>query len=203
MLRKRGKNQAAWGSKSERANTAQSAERAPTTAATQPQTPYEKTLARAFRLLAAKARSVAQLRERLLERAEAEVVEQALARLVELGYLNDEEFARSFANSRLSYKPLGRTRLRQDLQRKQLSKQDVEQALETAYTEHSEEALIDRAIEKRLRLKGAPTSREEAKKLFDYLLRRGFSYDLVIRKVRAAGQSNITDAVDEEEDEQS
>jgi SOS response regulatory protein OraA/RecX len=84
------------------------------------------------------------------------------------------------------------------LQRKQLSKQVVEQALETAYTEHNEEALIDRAIEKRLRLKGAPTTREEAKKLFDYLLRRGFSYDLVIRKVRAAGQSTITDEVDEE-----
>ncbi|MBI1765403.1 MAG: regulatory protein RecX [Acidobacteria bacterium] len=189
MLRNRGKNQGNWGAKGERPTTPQATERPPTS----PQTPYEKTLARAFRLLAAKARSVAQLRERLLEKAESEVVEQALARLVELGYLNDEEFARSFANSRLSYKPLGRTRLRQDLQRKQLAKPVVEQALETAYTEHSEEALIDRAIEKRLRLKGAPTTREEAKKLFDYLLRRGFSYDLVIRKVRAAGQSDITD----------
>jgi regulatory protein len=198
MLRKRGKNQASWGTKGNRPTTDQSTERPPVSAAIQPQTPYEKTLARAFRLLAAKARSVAQLRERLQEKAEPEVVEQALARLVELGYLNDQEFARSFANSRLSYKPLGRTRLRQDLQRKQLSKQVVEQALETAYTEHNEEALIDRAIEKRLRLKGAPTTREEAKKLFDYLLRRGFSYDLVIRKVRAAGQSTITDEVDEE-----
>lgn len=198
MLRKRGKTQTSWSTKAEHPTADQAAERPSASTATQPQTPYEKTLARAFRLLAAKARSVAELRERLLEKAEAEVVEQALARLVELGYLNDQEFARSFANSRLSYKPLGRTRLRQDLQRKQLSKQDVEQALETAYTEHDEEALIDRAIEKRLRLKGAPTSREEGKKLFDYLLRRGFSYDLVIRKVRAAGQSNITDAVDEE-----
>ena len=30
---------------------------------------------------------------------------------------------------------------------------------------------------------------EEAKKLFDYLMRRGFSYDLIVRKVREAGQS--------------
>lgn len=194
MLRKRGKNQGAWGSQAERQPASPATERPPASAAaTQPQTPYEKTLARAFRLLAAKARSVAQLRERLLEKAEPEIVEQALARLVELDYLNDQEFARSFANSRLSYKPLGRTRLRQDLQRKQLSKQVVEQALETAYTEHNEEALIDRAIEKRLRLKGAPASREESKKLFDYLLRRGFSYDLVMRKVRAAGQSNLSE----------
>lgn len=198
MLRKRGKNQGAWSTKKERATLSQASEHLPMPTTAQPQTPYEKTLARAFRLLAAKARSVAQLRERLLEKAEPEVVDQALARLVELGYLNDQEFACSFANSRLSYKPLGRTRLRQDLQRKQLSKQDVEQALETAYTEHSEEALIDRAIEKRLRLKGAPTSREEAKKLFDYLLRRGFNYDLVLRKIRALGQINDANDADEE-----
>jgi len=49
-------------------------------------------------------------------------------------------------------------------------------------------AAIDRAIGKRLRLKGAPATRDEAKKLFDYLIRRGFSYDLVIRKVREAAQ---------------
>jgi regulatory protein len=171
----------------------------PAQPAATPQTPYEKTLARAFRLLAAKPRSVAELRTRLLEKAEPEFVEQALTRLAELGYVNDESYARSFANSRLSYKPLGRVRLRQDLQRKQLSKQVVEQALDNAYAEHSEEELIDRAITKRLRLKGAPTSREESKKLFDYLLRRGFSYDLVMRKVRAAGQTDLASDIAEEE----
>ena len=158
-----------------------------------PQTPYEKTIARAFRLLAAKPRSTAQLRERLLEKAEPDIIEQVIARLTELGYLNDESFAASFAHSRLTMKPLGRTRLRQDLQRKKLARPIVEQVLEQAYEEQSEESLIERAIEKRLRLKGAPSSREESKKLFDYLLRRGFSYDLVIRKVRAAGQPDISD----------
>jgi regulatory protein len=158
-----------------------------------PQTPYEKTMARAFRLLAAKPRSTAELRERLLEKAEPDITEQVIARLTELKYLNDESFAASFAHSRLTMKPLGRTRLRQDLQRKKLARPIVEQALEQAYEEQSEETLIDRLIEKRLRLKGVPGSREEAKKLYDYLLRRGFSYDLVIRKVSAASQSNVTD----------
>jgi regulatory protein len=156
----------------------------PAKPAAAPQTPYEKTLARAFRLLAAKPRSVAELRERLLEKAAAESVEQVIARLSELGYLNDEQFAASFANARLTLKPLGRTRLRRDLQRKKLAPPVVEQALTEAYQEHDEEALIERAIEKRLRAKGLPTSREEAKKLCDYLLRRGFGYDLVLKKLR-------------------
>ncbi|HYE71822.1 MAG TPA: regulatory protein RecX [Blastocatellia bacterium] len=161
------------------------------------QTRYEKTLARAFRLLAAKARSEVELRERLLEKvwADEEVVERVLARLKELGYLNDEQFAASFAASRLTAKPVGRNRLRRDLQRKKIPSQVADKALEDAYSEGREEELIETAIKKRLRLKGRPTTREETKKLYDYLLRLGFGYDLVIRKVR-----EVTKLAEEDED---
>ncbi len=160
-------------------------------------TPYERTFDRALRLLAYKPRTVAEMRVRLLEKdwAEEAVVDQVVARLEELGYLNDEEFAANFANSRLTTKPIGRTRLRRDLQRKKLPAQVVEQSLNEAYEQQSEEELIQRAIKKRLRLKGPPETREEAKKLFDYLMRRGFSYDLIARKVREASQS--VDVADE------
>jgi regulatory protein len=153
-------------------------------------TPYEKTFERALNLLSYKPRSLAEMRARLMEKdwAEEEIVGQVLARLEELGYLNDEEFAANFANSRLAAKPIGRSRLRRDLLRKKLPSETVENALDEAYEQESEEELIDRAIGKRLRLKGAPTNREEAKRLFDYLIRRGFSYDLVIRKVREAAK---------------
>jgi regulatory protein len=156
---------------------------------------YEKTLARAFNLLAAKPRSVAELRERLLEKpwAEEEVVQRVLTRLQDLGYLNDQQYAEQFANSRLTLKPLGRSRLRRDLQRKKLSSTVINQALEDVYTETSEESLIEQAIAKRVRLRGKPTTREESKKLLDYLLRQGFGYDLAMRKVREAGK------VDEDE----
>jgi len=153
-------------------------------------TPYEKTFERALNLLSYKPRSLAEMRARLMEKdwAEEEIVGQVLARLEELGYLNDEEFAANFANSRLAAKPIGRSRLRRDLLRKKLSSETVENTLDEAYEQQCEEELIVRAIGKRLRLKGAPTDREEAKRLFDYLIRRGFSYDLVIRKVREAAK---------------
>jgi regulatory protein len=153
-------------------------------------TPYEKTFDRALNLLSYKPRSLAEMRARLMEKdwAEESVVDQVIARLEELGYLNDEEFAANFANSRLTVKPIGRSRLRHDLRRKKLPSETIENALDEAYEQQSEEELIDRAIGKRVRLKGAPATREEAKKLFDYLIRRGFSYDLVISKVREAGK---------------
>lgn len=153
---------------------------------------YEKTLARAFRLLAAKPRTVAELRERLREKARAEdaVTDRVIKRLEELGYLNDEQYAVSFAASKLTARPIGRTRLRRDLQRKKVSSQAAEQALDEAYAERSEEELIARAITKRVRLKGKPQSREETKKLFDHLLRLGFSFDLVRQKIKELGRAD-------------
>lgn len=157
--------------------------------------PYERMMKRAFNLLAAKPRSLAEMRERLLEKswAEAEVVERAIARLVELGYLNDQQYAEQVANSRLTMKPIGKSRLRRDLQRKKLSSSVINQAVENVYDTFDEESLIDQAIAKRIRLRGKPATREESKKLLDYLLRQGFGYEMSLRKVRAAGKVDDDD----------
>ena len=148
----------------------------------------ERTLQRAVKLLAAKPRSEAELRERLLEKewTNEEAVEAALARLREYGYLDDQRFAFGFASYRVRQKPIGRQRLARDLQLKKVSRETADEALDLVFTETSEEQLIDRAIEKRFRLRGRPASRAETKSLFDHLLRLGFPYDLVINRVRAA-----------------
>ncbi|MGH9803014.1 MAG: regulatory protein RecX, partial [Blastocatellia bacterium] len=154
-------------------------------------TPYEKTMNRGLKLLSFKPRSIAELRERWLEKewAQAAIVDQVIARLIELRYLDDEQFATNYASSRLTVNPLGKTRMRRDLQRKKLPNEVTEQTLAKVYDGDAEEKLIDRAVAKRLRLKGAPSTPEAAKKFFDYLMRRGFSYDLVRRKIREAGKT--------------
>ncbi len=151
---------------------------------------YEKTFERAINLLSYKARSRAEMRDRLLEKewADEEIVDKVISRLEELGYLNDEGFAKNLASSRLTMKPVGRTRLRRDLRKKKLPSETIKSALDSAYEQESEELLIEKAISKRIRLKGAPATRQDSKKLFDHLIRLGFSYDLVIRKVREMGK---------------
>ena len=155
-----------------------------------------RTLQRAVKLLAAKPRSVAELRERLLEKSwtNEAAVEAALVKLQEYGYLDDESFAFGFASSRVRQKPVGRQRLARDLQMKRIAPETANEALDLVFAETSEEELIDRAIEKRIRLRGRPTSRAETKSLFDHLLRRGFSYDLVINKVRAASADTLEES---------
>jgi regulatory protein len=155
----------------------------------------ERTVQRAVKLLAAKPRSVEELRERLLEKAWADeaAVEYALAKLKEYGYLDDERFAFGFASYRVKQKPVGRQRLARDLQTKKIPKETAEAALELVYQETPEEELIARAIAKRVRLRGRPTTRQETKSLYDHLLRLGFSYDLIIRKVREAAAADVDD----------
>lgn len=157
-----------------------------------------RTLQRAVKLLAARPRSIEELRGRLLEKgwADEASVEHALGKLKEYGYLDDERFAVGFASYRVKQKPVGRQRLARDLQTKKISKETADAALELVYQETPEEELIARAIDKRIRLRGRPTTRQETKSLYDHLLRLGFSYDLIIRKVREASDAPAEDEAD-------
>jgi len=150
---------------------------------------------RAGKLLAAKQRSVEELRERLLEGrgATKAVVEEVVERLREYGYLDDARFAQSFASLRVQQRPIGRQRLERDLWLKKIDKPTIEAALDQVFEVMPESELIDRAIEKRIRLRGRPKTRAEAKKLFDHLLRQGFAFELVSEKVRAVSKGDVDD----------
>jgi len=148
---------------------------------------------RAAKLLAAKQRSVEELREKLstTRGATKAMVDEAIERLREYGYLDDEKFAQSYASLRLRERPIGRRRLQRDLWLKKVDKQTVESALDEVFESTPEQDLIDRAIAKRVRLRGKPKTREEAKKLFDHLLRQGFEFELVSEKVRALAKDDV------------
>jgi regulatory protein len=147
-------------------------------------------------LLAAKPRSVAELRERLLSGrgATKPIVETVIERLREYGYLDDAKFAQSYASNRVQQRPIGRQRLQRDLWLKKIDKATAEAALDEVFEATPEEDLIDRAIAKRVRLRGRPQTRQEAKKLFDHLLRQGFAFELVSERVRALSKSDEDDA---------
>ena len=155
----------------------------------------QKTFDRAVNLLAYKPRSVVELRTRLMEKewTNSEIVEEVLVKLEGYGYLNDNQFAKDFAASQLRGKPIGKRVLQQKLAMKKLDKETVAVAIETVFEETPEAEVIERAIAKRLRLKGKPETREDTKKFYDYLLRQGFSYDLVSSKMREIAARDFDD----------
>lgn len=154
---------------------------------------------RAVKLLAAKARSVEELRQRLLEKeyASAEIVEAVLEKLKEYDFLNDERFAVGYASFKVRQQAIGRRRLQRALELKKVDREVADEAIRQVLEQTPENELIDRALSKRLRLRGRPKTRAETKSLLDHLLRQGFSYELVNEKVRAASAADI----DEDETE--
>lgn len=155
----------------------------------------ERTMNRAMRLLAARPRSVAELRERLLEKpwTDKRIVDSVIEKLKGYNYLDDEQYARDLALSKLRSLPQGKRRLLHAIAQKPLDRSLIEAAVAEAYEEIPESELLDQAIAKRLRLRGAPRSRDERKKFLDHLLRRGFSYDLIRDRLPAISNDDAPD----------
>ena len=158
-----------------------------------PERARERTMNRAGRLLAAKPRSIRELRERLLEKqwTNAEIVDAVIEKLKGYKYLDDEHYARETALSKLRQRPQGKRRLQQTMGQKKLDKETVSAAITEAFEQLPEEDLIDTVIQKRLRLKGKPQTREDTKKFYDHLLRQGFDYDLIRTKLSAIAKLEI------------
>ena len=173
------------------------ADESPASVPLTPEQVRRRTFERATKLLAAKSRSVAELRDLLLERKAASRanVEEVISRLREYGYLDDERFAFGYASLKVRQRPIGRQRLKRDLAMKKVDRRVVDEALDLVFAETSEEELIDRAIEKRTRLRGRPKNRAQAKSLFDHLMRQGFPFELVAEKVRAASKTGLDDEI--------
>ena len=150
----------------------------------------ERTMNRAVKLLTAKQRSVAELRERLLEKAwtNFEIVDRVIEKLKEYGYLDDRKYASDLALSKLRQRPQGKRKLEQSMSQKKLDREIRDEAIVAAFEKIPEAELIDRAIQKRLRLKGRPGTREETKKFYDHLMRQGFDFDLVREKMSDVGK---------------
>src|SRR5262249_11734769 len=117
--------------------------------------------------------------------ADAGHVEDCIAKLKELGYVNDDRFAESYANHRVSAKPVGRARLARELAAKKVSRESTEKALNRVFGDVDEGSLIDRAIMRRIRTHGKPADRADAKRMFDHLARLGFEFELIARKLRS------------------
>jgi len=134
-------------------------------------------LRRAFRYLAHRGRSRAELERHLSRRGhDAAVVAAVLARCEELGYVDDREFAASWVRDRIRLKPRGTARLRSELRKKGVSAADAEAGIARAFDEEgvSERDLLERAAGKRWRTRRTDDPLKARRRLSGYLQRRGF-----------------------------
>lgn len=133
---------------------------------------------RAAAALGRRARSAHELERWLLQRGfEQADVADAVARLSELGAIDDSQYARAFARSRALGKGMSRRRLAQELSRRGVARPMADAAIKEVLEEESvdERALLEAAARKKLAVLHGQDADTVKRRLYGYLARRGYS----------------------------
>lgn len=131
----------------------------------------------AMKYLAIKDRTVSEMQTYLdgKEFGEADV-DATVARLLELGLLDDARYAQRFVETRTASKPISRRRLREQLKGHGIADADIDAAMETV--EDADEAENARLVaEKFARQFQDLEPQKRRERVLSRLIARGFSYD--------------------------
>src|ERR1039458_938837 len=132
----------------------------------------------ALRVLAGRAHSTGDLRQKLRGKAErAADVDPTIARLKEYGYLNDRKFAESFAAARLENEGLGKMRVLADLSRRRVAAGVAQQSVGKVYEDINEQALAEDFVRRKFRMASKENLFQDEKQMasaYRRLVRAGF-----------------------------
>jgi regulatory protein len=137
----------------------------------------------AARFLEARSRSVAEVRRRLTSAGyQPELIEGAIARLGELGMLDDEAFARAWVESRDRARPRGERALRDELRLKGIDRAIIDEVLgdrRSIGAEPPDRATAERLIDKHARtLARIEDPRWRRERAYALLARNGFDPEI-------------------------
>ncbi len=90
-------------------------------------------------------------------------------------YINDELFAKMWAQFRLQNKPIGRYKLNQELRIKGIKQEIIQKVIDKTYNEIDELTLARNLIKNKTASSEIKNIRINPKKIYNFLLRRGFS----------------------------
>lgn len=137
----------------------------------------------ALNFLSYRERSEQEMRGRLQRSKYSEsAVESTIDYLKSSGLLNDASFAVTYAEGRFRSGGYGPVRVRHDLRKKGIDDASIEQAINDVYSEDEDLMTTARDLGRRRweKLSREKDDRKRRKKVYDYLVRRGFPYVMVL-----------------------
>lgn len=154
----------------------------------------EQIYQQALRLISRRPRSEAELRNRFYrKKVQTEIQDMVIARLREQGFVDDNAFARSWVENRLTFRPRSAWAIKQELRKKGVSDDAIRAALENF---DDDEAAYQAALKVARKLAGMPKDLF-IQRLAAYLSRRGFQYSTVspvVKRVWRETSSNCSES---------
>jgi regulatory protein len=160
----------------------------------------------AVRSLGGRAQSIGELREKLQRRAaKPGDVDEVLAQLKDIGYLNDQRFAEGFAVARLANDRFGRARVLRDLRQHRVAPALAEGTVKQVYENVDESALIEEWIRRKYRTaprEGLFQDEKDLASAYRRLVRAGFRTGEIVRALkRFAKEPELLDNFEPPEEE--
>lgn len=111
-------------------------------------------------------------------------VDRIISQLVEEDYLNEERFAAAFARGKFRMKHWGRVKIKYELKQKNVSEYCIKKAMKEIGEEEYEKTLAKLTEEKLEELGGEKNALTRRKKVYDYLLQKGFERDMILSFIK-------------------
>lgn len=134
----------------------------------------------AYRYLTIRPRSRWEVEQRLADRGFVkDIIVSVLDHLVRLGYLDDEQFARDWAASRVRTRGFGRRRIEQDLRNRGISTEVIRRTMAGLFADQPEAEIARKEAEKKIRTMSRLDPEVRRRRLAGFLERKGFTSDII------------------------
>ena len=140
---------------------------------------HEMLMKKAGAILARRACSRGELRNKLAKIAQISQVEDVLDSLDQLNLLNDMDYAYNFALCRVQQEGWGPAKVRDSLLRRHVAQETVESAMERIRKEVDYESVLAKCVRKYWGNRNLSRDWKEARKLILHLRQRGFDEDSI------------------------
>jgi regulatory protein len=134
----------------------------------------------AFLLLKFRPRSEKEVYQRLKKKKfDEQVIKETLVFLKDKDFLNDTFFAKAWIESRLK-RPLGLRRIKQELKIKGIDNKIIDNQIKEIKEDYAEGNIVAKIAQKKFSQLRDIELEKAKRRIFSYLVRRGFSPDVVI-----------------------
>ena len=148
-----------------------------------PEDEFKRAKTLAFRFLKIRNRSEKEIQDQLRKKKiPLEIIARTIQYLKKIELLNDRQFAREWIQMRLR-KPLGLRRIFFELRQKGISEEILEEESRVVPRQESEERVVEMLARRRLERYKNLDEPKRKRRVFEYLVRRGFGVETVSKVV--------------------